>query len=99
MPEKRNVLVCQGTGCRSGGAEETMASLQGEIATLNLEDSIQVKQTGCHGFCQRGPLVVVEPEGTFYSKVGPDDVGEIAQSLLPEGRTVERLLYHDPTTD
>lgn len=98
MPEKRNILVCQGTGCRSGGAEETMSSLQREIAKLNLPDSIQVKQTGCHGFCQRGPLVVVEPEGTFYSYVGPDDVGEIAQSLLPEGRIVERLLYHDPTT-
>ena len=99
MPHKRNVLVCQGTGCRSGGAEETLSSLQGEIEKLNLGESFQIKQTGCHGFCQRGPLVVVEPEGTFYSKVGPDDVAEIAQSLLPEGKVVERLLYRDPVTD
>ena len=99
MPHKRNVLVCQGTGCRSGGSEETMSSLQGEIERLNLGESFQIKQTGCHGFCQRGPLVVVEPEGTFYSKVGPGDVAEIAQSLLPEGGLVERLLYRDPLTD
>ncbi|HLE17020.1 MAG TPA: (2Fe-2S) ferredoxin domain-containing protein, partial [Syntrophales bacterium] len=91
MPHKRNVLVCQGTGCRSGGSEETMSSLQGEIERLNLGESFQIKQTGCHGFCQRGPLVVVEPEGTFYSKVGPDDVAEIAQSLLPGEGLVERL--------
>ena len=99
MPEKRIVLVCQGTGCRSGGAEETMSALQEAMAKLSLGDSFQVKQTGCHGFCQRGPLVVLEPEGTFYSQVGPDDVREIAESLLPEGKVVERLLYHDPVTD
>jgi NADH:ubiquinone oxidoreductase subunit F (NADH-binding)/(2Fe-2S) ferredoxin len=54
-----------------------------------------VKGTGCHGFCQRGPLIVVEPEGIFYSKVGPDDIAEIARSVLPDGQTVERLLYRD----
>lgn len=99
MPNKRNVLVCQGTGCRSGGAEESLSLLQEEMERLNLGERFHVKQTGCHGFCQRGPLVVIEPEGTFYSKVGPDDVGEIAQSLLPEGKVVERLLYRDPVTD
>jgi len=99
MPEKRNVLVCQGTGCISGGAAESLALLQEEITKLDLEESVQLKPTGCHGFCQRGPLVVVEPEGIFYSKVGPDDVAEVAQSLLPEGKIAERLLYRDPVTD
>lgn len=99
MPEKRKVLVCQGTGCISGGAAESLALLQEEITKLDLEESVQLKPTGCHGFCQRGPLVVVEPEGIFYSKVGPDDVAEVAQSLLPEGKIAERLLYRDPVTD
>lgn len=98
MPEKRNVLVCQGTGCLSGGAAESLSLLQAEITRLDLEESVELKPTGCHGFCQRGPLVVVEPEGIFYSKVGPDDVAEVAQSLLPEGKIAERLLYRDPIT-
>ena len=99
MSHECNILVCQGTGCISGGAEEVMSSLQMEIERLNLGKSVQVKQTGCHGFCQRGPLVIIEPEGIFYSKVNPDDVSEIAQSLLPEGEPVERLFYRDPDTD
>ncbi len=99
MPEKRNILVCMGTGCISGGAEDSLYSLREEIEKQNLGERFQVKQTGCHGFCQRGPLVVIQPEGTFYSKVTPADVPEIAQSLLPEGKIVERLLYREPVTD
>lgn len=100
MPNKRHtILVCQGTGCISGGGEQILSSLEQEVAQLNLGDSIQIKRTGCHGFCQRGPLVVIEPEGIFYTKVQPDDVPEIAQSLLPRGKPIERLFYHDPVTD
>lgn len=93
------VLVCQGTGCVSGGAEIIYSSLQKEISVQNLEESVYLKQTGCHGFCQRGPLVVVEPEGVFYSKVQPDDISEIVKSILPAEKPVERLFYHDPATD
>jgi len=93
------VAICQGTGCISGGAEQIYSSLEKEVAKLNLGESIQLKHTGCHGFCQRGPLVVVETEGIFYSKVEPDDIPEIAQSLLPEAKPVERLFYHDPIID
>jgi len=100
MPNKRRtVLVCHGTGCISGGAEQIYSSLGAQIARLNLGDSVQIKRTGCHGFCQRGPLVVVEPEGLFYSKVRPEDIPDIAQSLLPDGRRVERLLYYDSVID
>ena len=99
MPHECNALVCHGPGCQLAGAEEILSSLQREIERLNLAESVQVKQTGCHGFCQVGPLVVIEPEGIFYSKVSPDDVSEIAQSLLPEGKPVERLFYRDPATD
>ena len=99
LNRQRMVLVCQGTGCISGGAEQVLSSLQREVARLNLGESIEVKRTGCHGFCQRGPLVVTKPEGIFYSKVRPDDATEIARSQLPEGRPVERLFYRDPVTD
>lgn len=93
----RRVLVCQGTGCISGGAEEIYSSLEREVGRRNLE-GIRIKRTGCHGFCQRGPLVVIEPEGIFYSKVVPEDMPEIVQSLLSEGKPIERLFYRDPAT-
>ncbi len=100
MSNKRYaVLVCQGTGCMSAGAEEVLSSLEREVARPNLKKSIQIKRTGCRGFCQRGPLIVVEPEGIFYSKVRPHDIPEIAMSLLPEGKPVKCLFYRDPITN
>ena len=100
MPNRQcTLLVCHGTGCVSGGAEQIFSSLETEIARLNLAASIQIKRTGCHGFCQRGPLVVIEPEGIFYSKVKPEDIPDIIQSLLQEGKPVERLFYYDPIID
>jgi len=100
MPDKqRTIIVCQGTGCVSGGAEQIYSSLEAELTGQNLGESVEIKRTGCHGFCQRGPLVVIEPEGIFYSKVQPDDMSEVVQSLLPEGKPVERLFYYDPIID
>jgi len=97
VPNRQHtLLVCHGTGCISGGAEQVYSSLVEEINKQNLGKSIKIKRTGCHGFCQRGPLVVVEPEGIFYSKVIPSDIPDITQSLLPERRHVERLFYYDP---
>lgn len=92
----RQVLVCQGTGCISGGAEQIYSSLETEVAGLKLD--IQLKRTGCHGFCQRGPLVVIEPEGVLYTKVKPEDAPEIAQSLLTK-KPVEHLFYYHPVTE
>jgi len=98
MPNKEStVIICQGTGCISGGAEQVCSSFEKEIDKINLGDAINIKRTGCHGFCQRGPLVIVEPEGIFYSKVIPNDTRDIAQSLLPGGQQIERLLYYDST--
>ncbi len=94
----KTVLVCQGTGCISGRAEQILSSLKAEVAASNLGERINIKRTGCHGFCQQGPLIIVEPEGIFYSKVKPDDMPEIIKSLLPDGKPVERLFYHDPLT-
>lgn len=98
------VLVCQGTGCVSGGSEKVFYSLKNEIED-SASEHIRVKRTGCHGFCQQGPLIVVEPigidgqGGIFYTKVKKDDVTEIVQTLLPGGKPLERLFYRDPATD
>jgi len=90
------VLVCQGTGCASGGAEEVLRGLK--AGAENSDEDVLVKRTGCHGFCQQGPLIVVEPDGLFYTKVKTEDVPEIIRSLMPGGKPVKRLFYRDPLT-
>ena len=79
MIEQRTVTVCQGTGCESHHSGELRSMLESEIARLGLP--IQVKRTGCHGLCERGPIVTVEPDGILYLKVQPKDVPAIAESL------------------
>ncbi|NWF51998.1 MAG: NADH-quinone oxidoreductase subunit NuoF [Nitrospirae bacterium] len=99
MNDQRSILIGLGTCGISVGAEEVFSSLEKEIKGLNLSESIQIKRTGCHGFCQQEPIVVIEPEGILYTKVKPDNAVEIAQSLLPGGRILEHLLYRHPATD
>jgi len=94
---KQTILVCHGTGCVSGKAFEIREALEKEVARLKLKD-VAVDFTGCHGFCQQGPIAVVEPEGIFYTKVTVNDVPEIVQSHLRDGKPVARLFYHDPIT-
>jgi NADH-quinone oxidoreductase subunit F len=96
--KQKTILVCHGTGCVSGKAFEIREALEKEVARLKLKD-VAVDFTGCHGFCQQGPIAVVEPEGIFYTKVTVDDVPEIVQSHLRDGKPVARLFYHDPVTD
>ena len=95
---KRTILVCHGTGCVSGKAFEIREALEKQVAKLGLK-GVAVDFTGCHGFCQQGPIAVVEPEGIFYTKVNVDDVPEIVQSHLRDGQPVARLFYHDPVSD
>jgi NADH-quinone oxidoreductase subunit F len=94
----RKVLVCQGTGCTSSKSEEIRRALEHEVNQAGLSN-IEVDFTGCHGFCQQGPIVVVEPEGTFYTHVKPEDAAEIVYSHLQVGKRVERLFYRDPVTN
>jgi NADH-quinone oxidoreductase subunit F len=93
----RTVLVCQGTGCVSAKSPEIRAALKEEIQKAALSD-INVKLTGCHGFCQQGPIVIVEPEGIFYSAVAVKDTADIVESHLKNGNPIERLFYRDPVT-
>jgi len=91
------VLVCRGTGCVAGGSDDIYDALKQEVESAGLKD-VKVDFVGCHGFCQRGPIVDIEPEGFFYTEVQVEDVPEIVQSHLVDGRPVERLFYHDLTT-
>jgi NADH-quinone oxidoreductase subunit F len=95
--KQRTILICHGTGCVSGKAFEIREALEKAVAKLRL-DGVKVDFTGCHGFCQQGPIAVVEPEGIFYTHVTVDDVPEIATSHLRDGKPVERLFYKDPVS-
>ena len=92
---QRTILVCHGTGCISGKAIEIREALEKTVVEMGL-DGVKVDFSGCHGFCQQGPIAVIEPEGIFYARVSVDDVPEIAQSHLRDGKPVERLFYKDP---
>ncbi|WAM30664.1 NADH-quinone oxidoreductase subunit NuoF [Caldicellulosiruptor naganoensis] len=96
MPLYRaHVLVCGGTGCTSGGSDKIYDAFLKEIENFNLKDEVQVIRTGCFGLCAEGPIVIVYPEGAFYSKVADSDVKEIVEEHLLKGRIVKRLLYKE----
>lgn len=97
MPNQRTIFVCQGTGCLSAGSNTVYEALKAEVARQGLKD-VEVDFTGCHGFCEQGPNVVVEPEGIFYTHVEAEDADDIIGSHLKEGQPVERLFYRDPVT-
>ena len=95
---RAHVLICGGTGCKSAGSKEVQLAFSRAIEAKGLSDEVMVVETGCHGFCEHGPLVIVYPEGTFCCQVKAEDVEEIVESHLFKGRIVERLLYHEPLT-
>ncbi len=92
---RSQVLVCGGTGCTSSGSKAVMEAFESEISKFNLDEEIKLVPTGCFGLCARGPVVIVYPEGTFYSHVTKDDVAEIVEEHLLKGRIVDRLVYRD----
>ncbi|HPQ40702.1 MAG TPA: NADH-ubiquinone oxidoreductase-F iron-sulfur binding region domain-containing protein [bacterium] len=95
---KAMLMVCTGTGCVSAGGFSIRDELQRLIAEKGLADDYLVAGTGCNGFCAVGPILVVQPEGVFYQKVGKNDLEEIIDQHLLNGRVVERLLHRDPVT-
>ena len=94
-PNKLCVTVCSGTGCHAYGCEGVAESFANEIRSKDLQAKVDVRKTGCHGFCERGTVVVIFPEEICYLHVKPDDVSEIVQKTLIEKKTVDRLLYQD----
>lgn len=95
---RMRVLVCESTACASSKSADIRAALEAAVSRLGLADRVDVGFTGCHGFCQKGPIVVVEPEGIFYCQVKPGDADEIAASHLAKGEPVKRLFFRHPVT-
>jgi len=93
---KQFIKVCCSTGCRAGGSLQILDALDKELSAQGLNDSIHVKKTGCRGFCEKGPVMAVEPADIFYNRVDPEDVEELVTETFINNRTVDRLLYNDP---
>jgi len=96
---KMHLLVCGGTGCRASESEQLFHNLKHEIIEKGLENEVQVITTGCFGFCEKGPIVKVMPDNTFYTQVKPEDAIEIIAEHVIKGRKVTRLLYINPETE
>ena len=97
-PNRTCISICAGTGCRASGAEAVIDAFLDEIERRELQVNVALKETGCPGFCERGPLVVILPKKIFYQRVKPEDVPEIISETVLQGNIVERLLYVDPAT-
>jgi NADH:ubiquinone oxidoreductase subunit F (NADH-binding)/(2Fe-2S) ferredoxin/NAD-dependent dihydropyrimidine dehydrogenase PreA subunit len=95
---KTHILVCGGTGCRSSASDVLLENLKTELEERSLEDDVQVIMTGCFGFCEKGPIVKIMPDNTFYVQVKPEDAREIIKEHIIKGRKVTRLLYENPET-
>ncbi len=95
---RSHVLVCGGTGCTSSGSQQIMETLKAEIEKNGLTEEVSVVQTGCHGLCALGPIMIIYPDATFYSMVKVEDIPEIVSEHLLKGRVVTRLLYNETVT-
>jgi NADH:ubiquinone oxidoreductase subunit F (NADH-binding)/(2Fe-2S) ferredoxin len=96
---KIHLLVCGGTGCKSSHSQILAEHLRTEIKNQGLDDFAQVVSTGCFGFCEKGPIVRIVPDNTFYTQVKPGDAKEIVEEHIVKGRKVSRLQFRDPKTD
>ena len=92
---RAHVLICGGTGCTSSGSQKINEQFVASLEKYGLTEEVKIVQTGCFGLCALGPVVIVHPDGTFYSRVTPEDVEEIVSEHLLKGRVVERLAYTD----
>ncbi|MBA7633243.1 Ion-translocating oxidoreductase complex subunit C [subsurface metagenome] len=97
-PNKTCVRICM-TGCRAYGAEQVRDAFEEELERQGLGNKVEIRDTGCHGFCARAPVIVIDPQGIFYQQVTPEDVPDIIWQTLKTGRVIERLLYPDPQSE
>ncbi len=95
---RSHVLVCSGTGCTSSGSAEIIEKMREELKKQGLDQEVKIVRTGCFGLCEAGPIMVIYPEGAFYSRVQASDVPEIVAEHLLKGRIVERLIHRDDKT-
>jgi NADH-quinone oxidoreductase subunit F len=96
--KKKLISLCAGSGCGAYGTAKVHAALVEELTRQNLQEEIEVKLTGCHGFCEKGPIMVIHPEGIFYPQVKPEHVSEIVEKTIKNGELVNSLIFKDPAT-
>ncbi len=92
------VIMCGGPGCQPSGSQAVIDTVRDEISKQGLEQSVRLRVTGCHGFCEQGPVIVIEPGNVFYCHVSPEDAFEIVYQTVTKGELIERLLYTDPVS-
>ena len=95
---RTHLLLCGGTGCHSTGTRAVKESLIQELQKKDLQNEIQVVETGCNGFCAVGPVMLVQPEGIFYVKVKPEDIPELVEEHFLKGNPLERLFHVEPAS-
>src|SRR3972149_3682685 len=98
-PNKPCITLCSGSACHASGSEEVAAIIEEELKKRGLSSSVDFRKTGCHGFCERGPIIVIHPEEICYLQIEPKDIPEIISQTIKEKKVVERLLYTDPGTN
>ncbi len=98
-PSKPCVTLCGGTGCLASGAREVADAFAQELKSQKIDGQVEFRESGCHGFCERGPLIVIRPKNLFYQRIQPKDVPEIVTKTLKEEEIIDRFLYVDPTTN
>ena len=96
-PSKPCISICAGAGCLASGAGEVIAAFKAEIEKQGLKTDVTTKGTGCPGFCERGPVLVIYPEEICYLQIKPEDVPKIVSQTIKEKKVVDRLVYVDPT--
>ncbi len=96
-PGKILIRICN-TGCRARKSAKVIEAFENEVREQGLQDKVEIKKTGCHGFCEMGPIVVVEPENIFYCRVKPEDDVDIVSKTIIDGNFVKRLQWKDPET-
>ena len=98
-PNGLQVTVCGGTGCLANGSAVVAQAFAEEIKKQGLDGKVVLKKTGCHGFCERGPVVILHPQEVFYQRVAEKDTAEIIAETVKQGKVIDRLLYADPQTN
>ena len=94
----KTIILCGGTGCTASGSREVIDALKKELVMQGMDSIARLRTTGCHGFCEQGPIAVIEPGNIFYCHVTPEDAHEIVVKTLQKGEVIERLLYTDPVS-
>jgi NADP-reducing hydrogenase subunit HndC len=97
-PARHSVAICAGTGCLAMGVQKVIAAFKDELARQKLTNKVEIKETGCPGFCEQGPVLVIRPGEICYVHVRPEDVSEIVSQTIVGNKIVERLLYVDPAS-